>query len=334
MINAKVDEPIQRLKNYSSNSIMCKNNIVKAIKSEGLVIVASKNHGKTNTLQVLISEMKAIPIVIDYASQHCFKLGTKFQVKFLNESYWRKPKIRINKPIILDFSQTTKKQAGEILRDIIKREYYRRVQAVIEGFREGKTREQILERFKWLLFCIEESQDLIGRYLKQDDDLATAMNCGRNYKISFAYLSQRIADLNTSLVERCAYLIGKQIGDNNLRKISRILGIGRKKLKFIETLPKGEFVFYNGKRVERIQFPKFEGYGRAYEFRRELIQKRPRGLWSKLKEAFNPKPIEIDNNFEEDEEHDDMEKEFEREEEEFEEDEDLLLFQEEFSDEE
>lgn len=274
----------RRLKKMSKTY---KNNIVKSTKSEGLVIVASKNHGKTNALQVLISEMKAIPIVVDYASQHCFKLGSRFQVKFLNESYWRKPKIRINKPIILDFSQTTKKQAGEILRDIIKSEYYERVQAVIRGFREGKTREEILERFKWLIFAVEESQDLIGRYLRQDDDLATAMNCGRNYKITFVYLSQRIADLNTSLVERCAYLIGKQVGDNNLAKLSRLLGIGRRKLKFIETLAKGEFVFYEGSRIERIQFPKFEGYGRAYEIRRELIQRKKKNLWQKLKVALS-----------------------------------------------
>ena len=120
--------------------------------------------------------------------------------------------------------------------DIIKKEYYRRVQKVIRGFRRGKTREQILERMHWLIFAIEESQDVMGRYLKQDDDLATAMNCGRNYKISFCYF-------------------------NNLRKISRLLGISRKKLKFIEQLKRGEFVFYNGEKIERVEFPLFQGYG-------------------------------------------------------------------------
>lgn len=273
-------------------SVMSKitiDNLKKAMLRKGLVVSAEKGFGKTNALMCLVSELRAIPIVIDYATQHAFKLGSQFEVKFLSEKYWLKPTIRITRPIILDFSQTTKKQAGEILRDVIKKEYHFRVQAVIKGFREGKTREQILKGFKWLVFCLEESQDLIGRYLKQDDDLATAMNCGRNYKITFVYLTQRIADLNSSLVERCAYLLGKHIGDNNLRKISRILGIGRKKLKFIETLPIGEFIFYEGSRIERLQFPKFEGFGRAYEFTRRIIKRKPKGLWAKMKDAFTPK---------------------------------------------
>lgn len=255
-----------------------------------------------------------VPIVVDYATQHAFKLGSQFQVKFMNESYWRKPKIRIDRPIILDFSQTTKKLAGQILRDIIVREYQRRVKAVIKGFREGKTREEVLKRFKWLIFCIEESQDLIGRYLKQDDDLATAMNCGRNYRISFIFMSQRLADLNTRLTERTCYLLGKLIGDNNLRKISKVLGIGRKKLKFIESLPKGEFVFYNGERIERIKFPKFEGYGRAYEIERQIIQRKPRSLWRRMKDAFSSKQDSEDT---EDSEPYDYEKEYQQEEEEW-----------------
>jgi len=288
-------------------SVMCKNTMSKlreSVKKEGLTVVASKGHGKTNTLMCVVSELngEGIPIIIDYTSQHCFKLP--FEVKFLNESYWRKPRIEINKPIILDFSQTTKELAGEILRDIIKKEYLKRVKIVIEGFREGKDREEILKGFKWLVFCLEEAQDLIGRYLKSDDDLATAMNCGRNYKITFVYLTQRLADLATSLVERCSYLIGKQTSDNNLRKISRILGISRKKLKFIETLPKGSFIFYNGERVERLDFPKFLGFGRAYEVKRTIIKRKSpkESLWARLKDSFKPKIKDVIETTEQDSE--------------------------------
>jgi len=262
--------------------------LTKAIINEGLVISANKNHGKTNALAIIVSSMKdSIPVVVDYAVQHCYSLGSSFQVKFLNEKYLlRKPRIRITKPIILDMSQTTKDVAGEILRDIIKREYYARVKQVIEDFHNGSTERKV--KGKWLVFAIEESQELIGRFLRHDSDLKTAMTCGRNFKISFVYLTQRIADLNTQLTERCSYLIGKQTSDNNLRKISRVLGLSRKKLKFIETLPQGQFVFYNGERIERIQFPKFEGFGRAYEIERGIINRKPKNLWQKMKEAFNP----------------------------------------------
>lgn len=326
----KSDDSTQRQRFNRSSSVTCKNNIgnlKKAMLKQGLVLVAQKDFGKTNTLMVLVSELNAIPIVVDYATQHAFKLGSKFQVKFLNESYFlKKPSIRISNHIILDMSQTNKKLAGQILRDVIKKEYYRRVKAVIKGFRKGKTRKEILERFKWQIYGIEESQDLIGRYLKQDDDLATAMNCGRNYKITFVFLSQRIADLNASLVERCAYLIGRQTGDNNLRKISRILGISRKKLKFIETLQKGEFVFYNGERLERIQFPLFKGFGKAYEFTRRIVQKKRRSLWEKLKDAFTPKEpklTEYDTSYGEDT--------FEQESDEFDEEMDSMTDEEDFT---
>jgi len=259
-----------------------------AVKIEGLVLCASKGHGKTNSLQVLCSNLngEATIVLIDYASQHCFKLKG-FEVKFLNESYWRKPKIKIEHNTILDFSQTTKEVAGIIIRDIIKREYYRRVKAVIEGFRQGKSREEILKGFSWLVFAIEESASLIGRYIKSDCDLNTALTCGRNYRIGFLFLTQRLASLNAELVEKCSYLVGKQLGSNNLRRIGSVFGISRKKLKFIETLPQGEFVFYSGSRIERIKFPKFEGFGRAYEIRRELIFRKKKNLWQKMKEAFS-----------------------------------------------
>jgi len=314
---------------------VCKNAIGKAVRSQGLVLVAAKNHGKTNSLGCIVSNLQGIPVVCDYATQHCFKLGSQFQVRFLNASYWRVPKIRISKPIILDFSQNAKKQSGKILRDIIKQEYYSRVEKVIQGFRLGKDRKAILARMPWQIWAIEESQDLIGRYLKQDSDLSTAMACGRNFKISFIYLSQRIADLNTSLVERCAYLIGKQLGDNNLRKVSRILGIGRKKLKFIETLKQGEFIFYNGEKIERVQFPLFQGYGRAYEYERQLVQRKRKGLWEKMREAFKPRNLNLETETDTEPAYNDLETEEDRdfeEDSELEEEEDFILLEEDFED--
>ena len=79
------------------------------------------------------------------------------------------------------------------------------------------------------------------------------MAIGRNFKINVVYAAQRLSDLNTQLVERSAYLISKMIRDNNLRKISNVLGISRKKLTFIETMQKGEFICYNGERIERLK---------------------------------------------------------------------------------
>ena len=244
--------------------------------NQGLVISANKSYGKTNSLQVLLSKQprNVIDIVIDYATQHCFKLGEKFQVEFMSKDYWlRNPHIRVTCDKILDFSQTTKKTAGEIVRDMIKQEYDLRVAQVIESFRLGLPRTV---KAPWFRYWFEESQDLIGRYLKSDDDLKTVFCVGRNFKLSFGFLTQRLADLNTQLVERSAFLVGRQTGDNNLRKISSTFGLPRRKVKFIESLPVGDFVFYSGVRIEHIKFPLFEGEGRAYELASSVVRKRSR----------------------------------------------------------
>jgi len=93
---------------------------------------------------------------------------------------------------------------------------------------------------------------------------------------------------NTTLSERTAYLIGKIVGDNNIRKLSRLLGISRRKLKFVETVSRGDFLFYNGDRIERLRFPKFNGSRAMIE--RKIFKKKPKStsLWQKMKEAFNP----------------------------------------------
>ena len=80
--------------------------LIEAIETTGLTIVSDKGHGKTNALMCIVASMKNykhIPILIDYATQHCFKLG--FEVKFLNKNYLiKKPTIKIKNPIIIDVS--------------------------------------------------------------------------------------------------------------------------------------------------------------------------------------------------------------------------------------
>jgi len=237
----------------------------------GLVISAAKGYGKTNALQVLLTYQpkNVVDIVIDYCTQHAFKL--KMQVIFLNKDYLLKPHLSITNDTILDFSQTTKAVAGQIIRKAIKEECSKRVKSVIDVFRNGEPRAV---KYPWFRFWFEESQDLIGRYLSQDDDLANVMAIGRNYRLSFGFITQRLADLNSQLVERSAFLVGKTLGDNNLRKLAMTLGEPRRKLKFIEALDKGDFVFYEGTRLEQIKFPQFKGKGRAYEIGSQVIRKK------------------------------------------------------------
>jgi len=43
-------------------------------------------------------------------------------------------------------------------------------------------------------------------------------------------------------------------------------------------------------KIERVQFPLFKGYGRAYEFKRVFIKRKKKGLWDRMISVFNPSP--------------------------------------------
>jgi hypothetical protein len=272
---------------------MCKknmDNLVRTIQTTGLTVIGSKGCGKTNAVLCLIKELSKDSVIcdVDFATVHAFELGKDFVVKFLSESYLlHKPHIALDRNTIIDISQTGKTTASEIIRELIKEQYYSRVKAVITEFKNGATERKLYE--PWLIFVLEEAQTTIGRFTKEDSDLRTAMAVGRNYKLNFIFITQRLGELDTALSERSAYLIGRTQGDNNLRKLSNLLGIPRKKLKFVESLAKGEFLFYNGERVEKVKFPLFNGQRVTVES--EIIKRKPRNLWKRFKDSFKPQTV-------------------------------------------
>lgn len=268
---------------------LCKNSmdkLCKTIQEMGLTVIGSKGCGKSNAVLCIIKNLTQNSVVcsVDFATVHAFELGKEFTVKFLNENYLiKKPHIDLDSNIIIDISQTTKPIASEIIRELIKAKYYERVKEVITTFQNGSKVRKLYR--PWLIFVLEEAQTTIGKFSKEDSDLRTAMAVGRNYRINFIFITQRLSELDTALSERSAYLIGKTQGDNNLRKLSNLLGIPRRKLKFVETLAKGEFLFYNGEGVEKLKFPLYNGSRVSIES--EVIKRKPKNLWQKLKDAFN-----------------------------------------------
>lgn len=272
-------------------TVMCKktiDNLVKTIQTTGLTVVGSKGCGKTNAVLCIIKELSKDSVIcdVDFATVHAFELGKDFVVKFLSENYLiHKPHIDLDRNTIIDISQTGKNTASEIIRELIKEQYYSRVKEVITNFKNGDKERKLYEPY--LIFVLEEAQTTIGRFTKEDSDLRTAMAVGRNYKINFIFITQRLGELDTALSERSAYLIGNTKGDNNLRKLSNLLGIPRKKLKFVETLAKGEFLFYDGERVEKIKFPLHNGERVSIES--EIIKRKPRNSWQRFRDWFKPR---------------------------------------------
>ena len=133
----------------------------------------------------------------------------------------------------------------------------------------------------WIVYIIEEAQNIIGSSAlrsRRNRFWLKAISTGRNIGLSFVFIGQRLSDISTKAVERCqGYLIGKMLGDNDLRKLR---GIAGKELSWlVKDLPTGSFYYYNGQR-HLIQFPKFHSHGQPQQYNKP--QPKQKGFWAKL----------------------------------------------------
>jgi hypothetical protein len=114
-------------------------------------------------------------------------------------------------------------------------------------------------------YLIDEAHNVIGRFAlvgKKGEDLMDMISEMRNYKMYTISVTRRLTDLSTTFVESCRnVLIGKTIGDNDLKKIESMYG--KTIHDEVAKLKPFSFIFYdrdNGMKAE-IPFPKFVQVG-------------------------------------------------------------------------
>lgn len=130
---------------------------------------------------------------------------------------------------------------------------------------------------RWIVYFIEEAQNVLGTYSlsRESGKLWIKMiSEGRNFNMAFVFIGQRMADISTKVIERAnGYLFGRTSGDNDRKKINRIVGnatistrleneewirlSGNKISEEISTLNTGEFIYFNGKEGRFIKFPNY-----------------------------------------------------------------------------
>jgi hypothetical protein len=130
---------------------------------------------------------------------------------------------------------------------------------------------------KWIVYVIEEAQNILGNYslMKKSGKLwLKVISEARNFNMAFIMIGQRAADISAKAVERAqGYLFGRAGGDNDKKKIGRIVGNATIKEelrkakwirvqgdKIVDIVPKlnlGEFVYFNGNSGRVIQFPEY-----------------------------------------------------------------------------
>jgi len=120
------------------------------------------------------------------------------------------------------------------------------------------------------VFLLEEAQNCLGQFALVGEVgrfwLKIISEC-KNYGMVFFFITQRLADVSTRIVERTRYfLLGSTSGDNDLAKIRRMGG--RKLADYVSTLKKGQFLLFDkdAKEQYRITFDLFVQNGKPYPY--------------------------------------------------------------------
>jgi len=232
--------------------------IAKTFLGGQLIIVATKQHGKTNASMWLLrkvlqsqyhTEGKVKTLIFDTVLNFRFKFDTIPYIDINKVSY--KPAIQ---DLLVDLpftdTQLVRKTITEILmEDFIKK---RTLKEEFEGENPYKN-----------LYLVEEMQNVWGSYGMAGSHGRFALKifseCA-NYGMVIWGITQRLADVSTKVIERSEYyLIGKLSGDNDIKKIARVTkkNIAEK----IKSLKRGELLFWdkeNPEYIDLIYFPKFK----------------------------------------------------------------------------
>ena len=106
----------------------------------------------------------------------------------------------------------------------------------------------------WRIHLIEEAQVNLGRGAKST--LLEWISQGRNIKMRGIYTTQRLAEVSTTIVERCSLLVGAMDGDNNLRKLKNATSVEFKDT--VMDLGKWEFAYWSNGFKGKIRSPPVE----------------------------------------------------------------------------
>lgn len=235
--------------------------ILRGILRTGLVIPAMRGAGKSEAGKTITAEIirkQPLPIqvkIFDVASN----LRWGFE-PILCQEITEDTRFFYNgkKHILYDMNITDDDEKLKFMSKVALTDYLsqRKLKTQLGGY---------VDRF--ILYLVEEGQLLLGRYslMKRiGRDVFTILSVGRNFGISNIIIGQRLADMSTSALERCAgYLFGKMVGDNDIAKLRRIVGRDSPIVDDVKRLEleKGQFIYYDGASAYDFNCPKYDSKG-------------------------------------------------------------------------
>lgn len=241
--------------------------IIQEILDTGLIVVGAKKCGKSNASKIIATEI--------------IRNQNNIQCRIFDSCQnW----IHSFEPIIAQRinEETRYLYTGDrsVLYDIEYIDVERIMEAIGMIVEYDLDKQRKLKRVdmmdRWTMFFIEEAQNVLGTYSLSRESgklWVKAISEGRNFHMAFVMVGQRIADISTKVIERAqGYLFGRTSGDNDRKKIKRIVGnakitetinndgdwiriTGNEIADEVAKLETGEFIYFNGKQGRLIQFP-------------------------------------------------------------------------------
>ena len=240
--------------------------IAKAIQSGKLLVVGANQTGKTNATQWLVRRIRNSLkhqsneykiIVFDTALNWIYHFDKCPYIDFKEGMI-----MPIELDLILNFSQPDPISIRDAISQILLGDFMekRRIKANCNG-------ENPITSF----FVIEEIQNIFGRFAlgqKSGRFLYKLFTECSNFGMVFIGLTQRLADVDTRIVERTRYfLLGRMNGENDINKITKMFG--SEVAKSVKGLHVGSLIFFDKEEntILEIGFPKFEQNGRPEEIK-------------------------------------------------------------------
>jgi len=243
--------------------------IEKAFESGGLIVCGTPQHGKTNGMMHILRkilegklhlEKKLKTVTFDTALNWRFHFDSLPYVDA--ETCNILPTVQ---DLIVDVGFADSIDIRSYIGNIVLNDYYvkRNIKTKFEG------QNQYLN-----LYIIEEAQNVLGSYSLSGNEgrfWLKILSEGANYGQIFFFLGQRLSDISAKIVERRRYfLIGATSGDNDLKKLKRMLG-NDMLINAVKSLKKGEFIFYDkdSKNMTLIGFPRFTQNGKPFSYEKK-----------------------------------------------------------------
>lgn len=241
--------------------------IAKAIQNGGLIAVGSNQCGKTNAMMWILRRIIQQPkhttgefktLTLDDCLNWIFKFDKLPYITYSNKILMPTEL----QDLIVDLHDTYDPlDTKNIIADIIYQDFIHK-----QEIKQSLNGEVPFINF----YMIEEIQNIFGRYaLGQKSGrfiYKTVCEC-TNFGMCIMGLTQRLADVDTRIIERRRYyLLGRANGDNDVKKLKQMFGeqIGEK----VKTLAVGSMVFFDKAEdhAYKLDFPKFEQNGNPYPY--------------------------------------------------------------------